>query len=77
MKYLFLTLFSLSLFANDSLEIEAIYSCPELAQKLEYSTIISIQYKGNHRYLVSTTDCKVFVDVNSLNLKIHKLTCWP
>lgn len=76
MKYLFFALFSFQAFSHDSREVEAIYSSSELADRLDYSTIESVQYKGNHRYLVKTANCQIFVDIISEAIKIHKVSCW-
>jgi hypothetical protein len=76
MKYLFLVLFSFQAFSQDSREVEAIYSSAELADRLDYSTIEAVQYKGDHRYLIKTANCQVFVDIISEAIKIHKVSCW-
>lgn len=76
MKILFLALLNLGV-AFSNTEIDLIYSSEKVAEKLEYATIESVEYLGNHRYLVKTVNCKALVDLNLNDLKIQKATCWP
>jgi hypothetical protein len=74
MKYIFFALLSLNSYAS---EIEVVYSSTQLAEKLDYAAIESVESKGNNRYLVKTANCKVLVEVVAEELKISKVTCWP
>ncbi len=77
MKILILALLSFNTFPSTLSQIDLIYSSDKLAQHLDFSSIESVEFKGNNRYLVTTVNCKTFVDFIEEEIKLNKVTCWP